>query len=1049
MRIGKRILSIMIMSLLIFSTISIFWVPLSQVSAQGVGSLTGIIYDSGVDTDTDGTFDFLEVGVEVNVSTSGMFRVEVSGLYDSTYFHISVWGENFTYLDVGIHVVYVSLDGPTIYASGLNPASVSSIYLYDEDYNWLDDLHDVPLSKEYSYTEFDLPPAFLTGTIYDSGVDTDIDGTFDYLRVGVEVNVTAPGTFRVMVHWLRDSGYNYISVQDQNSTYLDFGVHIVYLFLDGPTIYVSGLNPAYVPDIHLDDEYDSQLDYLYDVPLSKEYSYTEFDLPPAFLTGTIYDMGLDTDGDGAFDYLEVGVEVNVTDSGDYGVDIWGLLDSGHNYISVSGYESKYLDAGIQVVNVLLYGPTIYVSGLNPVNVSEIELSSVEYALPFQLPPPRNWFGSVYDVPLSQEYLYTEFDSPFSDMEAIFVVYPDGRVVMGAALNYTNMEPPYTEPPMYGIAEIRKSDTLTLVSANFTLIIPPEEASQFPFNSSAFTLLSEYSGGLLTTTIDGSTIFPPGIASEFPFNITDFTVVGEYIGNMVDGNIIVDIWNGFPLDDIEIDFQGNNTYVHLNGSTTVIFGDYPDFGELNATVLEELLQNLTSTIGGQGPDSLYNMTDGLLKFTMLNNVTTLHNGNATVDFEAKVEGDLIQTLGNMTGQPASMYVKMLNTTLSSVENASFLLTYSHAFKEADMNLEFVANITDLIDKTVLILPDIPDIPPEMVTIIEYVLNTTTYCSVESAEFSLSYEDSTAILNATVVIDGDFDAEINYIKSLFLTYGVPQPLTSQLQTLNETQIDLTNFRIGFNINETVMEVDFSGVAVRPPIDVINATSFKLWRFFNITASEYEPPGEGERLKVTVEGGSNGTHTIRIFRPPTVPEPDTSAPGGMVWNNQSISGLKDLIFQIGSPDNTPPNIGTPIHTPEIPDDGEDVTVSVNVTDDDTGVRPDGVILSYSTDDGETWINVTMSKATGDTYEGIIPGLAAGTQVKYMIIAYDYAGNGAVENNAGAYYVYTVIPEFPTWQIIAFTLLLIGIIVVLAKKRQNIAKNRLKVNQLFSIFR
>jgi len=34
--------------------------------------------------------------------------------------------------------------------------------------------------------------------------------------------------------------------------------------------------------------------------------------------------------------------------------------------------------------------------------------------------------------------------------------------------------------------------------------------------------------------------------------------------------------------------------------------------------------------------------------------------------------------------------------------------------------------------------------------------------------------------------------------------------------------------------------------------------------------------------------------------------------------------------------------------------------------------------------------------------------TYVKYKIVAYDNAENMAVEDNAGQYYTYTVIPEF-----------------------------------------
>ena len=496
----------------------------------------------------------------------------------------------------------------------------------------------------------------------------------------------------------------------------------------------------------------------------------------------------------------------------------------------------------------------------------------------------NLAGNAYDGQVDTSY------------EVVFVVYPDGRVVMREALNDT-LEESYIGLWMSGFAGIDKSGTSTVISADFTFIVPPENQSQYPFNASDFTIFSEYSGGLLSTEISGSTTFPSDIASEFPLNITgDFVVIGEYLGNMAQGNITADILPGFPLGDIEIDFQGNNTYVYLNGSTTVIFGNYPDFGELNATVLEELLQNLTNTIAGQGPDSLYNMTNGLLEFTILNKMTTLHNGNATVDFEAKVEGDFIQAFVNMTGEPDVLY-RMLNATWSSVETASFQLAYAHALKEADMNLVFVANMTDLIDKMVLILPDIPDIPPEMVTFIEYVLNTT-YCTVDSAQVSLDYENGQATLNATATIQDDFNAEINYIKSMFLIYGdLPEPLPSQLQTLNETQIDLTNFRISLNLTETTLEADVSGFAVRPPIYSINATSFKLERFFNLTASEDEPPKEGERLKVTVEGGSNGTHVVTLWRPETVPEPDETDPDKrrMVWYNQHISDLRGLTFNI----------------------------------------------------------------------------------------------------------------------------------------------------------
>ena len=154
----KRILLMIVISLLVVSTFSIFSVQLCPVSAQTpVASLTGKTYDRGVDTDDDGVFNFLEVGAEVNVSSAGTFQVEVVGLYDSSLNYINVSNQNSMDLDVDTHVVYVSLDGAEIYVSGISPSVVALINLYAESDDPIDSIYDVPLSREYSYIEF--PPA--------------------------------------------------------------------------------------------------------------------------------------------------------------------------------------------------------------------------------------------------------------------------------------------------------------------------------------------------------------------------------------------------------------------------------------------------------------------------------------------------------------------------------------------------------------------------------------------------------------------------------------------------------------------------------------------------------------------------------------------------------------------------------------------------------------------------------------------------------------------------------------------------------------------------
>jgi parallel beta-helix repeat protein len=135
-------------------------------------------------------------------------------------------------------------------------------------------------------------------------------------------------------------------------------------------------------------------------------------------------------------------------------------------------------------------------------------------------------------------------------------------------------------------------------------------------------------------------------------------------------------------------------------------------------------------------------------------------------------------------------------------------------------------------------------------------------------------------------------------------------------------------------------------------------------------------------------------------------------------------------------PPSISDVSQDPEIPNDLETVTITVIVTDTESGVH--NVTLSYSTDGGETWNNVTMQKTTEDTYQGEIPGLPVETHVQYKITAYDNAGNPAIEDNAGSYYNYTVIPEFPAAIILPLFMLFALIGAAVAKFRCKItAKN------------
>jgi len=134
----------------------------------------------------------------------------------------------------------------------------------------------------------------------------------------------------------------------------------------------------------------------------------------------------------------------------------------------------------------------------------------------------------------------------------------------------------------------------------------------------------------------------------------------------------------------------------------------------------------------------------------------------------------------------------------------------------------------------------------------------------------------------------------------------------------------------------------------------------------------------------------------------------------------------------DKTSPIIGIPSHLPESDiQPQQEVRVSVNVTDFVSGVK--NVTLSYNLNYSLIWVDLPMTfNSTTGFYEITIPGQPAGTVVKYNIVAYDNAGNYEVEDNSGQYYVYTVIPEFPSIMFLLISIMLLTVFIIALKKHR-----------------
>ncbi len=268
----------------------------------------------------------------------------------------------------------------------------------------------------------------LTGTIRDWGLDEDGNSLYDCLVVSVEARIRTSGFFYLGIIGLEDSNGGLIDVNKITYQYLDAGTQFIDIMLEGPVIHDSGLNPSRVYLIILNDESGSNPNDLRDVLLSREYSCEEFEGWPASLTGAISDVGVKTDANPWYDYLQISVEVEVTEQGNYVISASGLLDNAYNFTYYL-HDSKLvnLDVGIQTVNLTYNGPTIRASMINPWYIESIYLTD------------ENGFmlDSVSMVPLPTKYTWSQFDPP----GARFIIQPlnDRGVDADADLKYEYLE----------------------------------------------------------------------------------------------------------------------------------------------------------------------------------------------------------------------------------------------------------------------------------------------------------------------------------------------------------------------------------------------------------------------------------------------------------------------------------------------------------------------------------------------------------------------------------------------------------------------------------
>ena len=183
--------------------------------------------------------------------------------------------------------------------------------------------------------------------------------------------------------------------------------------------------------------------------------------------------------------------------------------------------------------------------------------------------------------------------------------------------------------------------------------------------------------------------------------------------------------------------------------------------------------------------------------------------------------------------------------------------------------------------------------------------------------------------------------------------------------------------FQVDVVATGTSQGGLKLRIPSQVDNNNQFTI-----AVPADAQYPG----LVVDNDGvydldsTANAIHTIYNFTAPAF----TGTYILTIWAAETRPAGIDTSITVNVAGGEGPAIGAPSTTPQVPRANEGFNVNVTVTSTST---INYVRLQYSTDNGTSWENVTMS-GTGNVYTGSIPGFPKNQKVLWRIVAADSTG-------------------------------------------------------------
>jgi hypothetical protein len=318
--------------------------------------------DEKVDNNHDGYADQLVIHTKVEILDEGGYTV-VGALYAGTTFITSRPDDSsvlptHVYIppQTGIVDVQLAFSGEAIFKSGLNGPYTFRLYVVD-DTGVVTDQLDTP-SAPYSFVEFGELPAYILAAA-DNATDKNGDGQPDTLDVAATLQVVRAGEYTLEGVLNDATGTTQIAAAAQKGP-LAKGSDVVTLSFAGDQINKSMIDGPYHLELRLYDDAVVQV-ATYD-GLTKPYHAADFSRKDFLFTGEFHDRGMDTDGNGLYNYLAIDTKVQVFKPGQYILQAWLQDTAGKDIV----FTTRTLDLllGQQSVVLLFDGAEINAHGVN-------------------------------------------------------------------------------------------------------------------------------------------------------------------------------------------------------------------------------------------------------------------------------------------------------------------------------------------------------------------------------------------------------------------------------------------------------------------------------------------------------------------------------------------------------------------------------------------------------------------------------------------------------------------------------------------------------------